>query len=262
MTTVTAPPRLGTHLRTAAIVAASILALAAFSWPLLTSALPTDAQAALPVIVFALVPALIVLSSLLLDSSVASSKTLAMLGILAAIGAAVRIASTGIGGFEAVFIVLILGGRAYGARFGFLLGMLTIAVSSLLWGGFGPWTAFQMFAVGWVGAGAGLLPKNRSVNPDARGKRREMAWLIGYGVVASYLFGALMNLWFWPFGVGPATSISYVAGAPIWENLSHFGVYTLITSTTTWDTVRALTTGIGLAVFGIPALAALRRAKL
>jgi hypothetical protein len=85
---------------------------------------------------------------------------------------------------------------------------------------------------------------------------------MGYGVIASYLFGALMNLWFWPFGVGPDTNISYVPGGSLPENLSRFGVYTLMTSTLTWDTVRALTTSIGLALIGVPALKALRRAKL
>lgn len=248
--------------RRLALLGASIIALAAFAWPLAVTAMPTQIQAAAPVIIFALVPALVVGTSLLLDSSISSTKTLALLGVLAAIGTAVRIASTGVGGFEAVFIVLILGGRAYGARFGFLLGVLTILISSILWGGFGPWTAFQMFAVGWVGAGAGLLPRNRLANPDARAKRHEMYWLIGYGVVASYLFGALMNLWFWPFAVGPQTSVSYIAGGPIWENVSHFGLYTLLTSTISWDTVRAVTTGVGLALFGVPALAALRRVKL
>jgi hypothetical protein len=250
------------HLRTFALVLSSLLALGAFSWPLLTNALPGDARAAVPFVIFGLVPALIVAVSLLLDGSISSSKTLAMLGLLAAVGAAVRIASSGVGGFEAVFIVLILGGRAYGARFGFLLGMLTIAVSSVLWGGFGPWTAFQMFAAGWVGAGAGLIPGGTSGNPDRVARRREIIWLMGYGVIASYLFGALMNLWFWPFGVGPDTNISYVPGGSLPENLSRFGVYTLMTSTLTWDTVRALTTSIGLALIGVPALKALRRAKL
>ncbi|MGV1034388.1 MAG: ECF transporter S component [Microbacteriaceae bacterium] len=249
-------------LRRGALWGASLLALAAFAWPLVFSALPTSAQSAVPFVVFALVPALIVGASLLLDRDVASAKTVAMLGLLAGIGTAVRVASTGIGGFEAVFIVLILGGRAFGARFGFLLGVATITVSSIVWGGFGPWTAFQAFAAGWVGAGAGLLPINRTLTPDRRGRRREIAWLIGYGVVASYLFGALMNLWFWPFAVGSSTAVSYLPGADLATNLSHFGVYTLLTSTLTWDTVRALTTAIGLALFGVPALAALRRAKL
>jgi hypothetical protein len=133
--------------------------------------------------------------------------------------------------------------------------MLTIALSSLIWGGIGPWTPFQMFAAGWVAAGAGLL--RRPLTP-----RGEIAWLVGYAIIASYLFGALMNLWFWPFAVGPETSISYVAGAPFGENLSSFGLYTLLTSTLTWDTVRALTTAVGIALVGRPVLAALRRARL
>lgn len=249
-------------LRRGALIAASVLAAAAFAWPLVFAALPGEAARAVPWVVFGLVPVLAVAVALLLDPAVAHSKTLALLGVLAAVGAAVRIASTGVGGFEAVFIVLILGGRAFGARFGFLLGVLTIALSSVLWGGFGPWTAFQMFAAGWVGAGAGLLPRNRSLSPDRAGRRREIGWLIGYGVLASYLFGALMNLWFWPFGTGANTAISYQPGADIGTNLTHFGVYTLVTSTLSWDTVRALTTAIGLALIGVPALAALRRAKL
>lgn len=249
-------------LRRGALIAASVLAAAAFAWPLVFAALPGEAARAVPWVVFGLVPVLAVAVALLLDPAVAHSKTLALLGVLAAVGAAVRIASTGVGGFEAVFIVLILGGRAFGARFGFLLGVLTIALSSVLWGGFGPWTAFQMFAAGWVGAGAGLLPRNRSLTLDRAGRRREIAWLIGYGVIASYLFGALMNLWFWPFGVGPDTAVSYLPGADIGTNLGHFGVYTLVTSTLSWDTVRAITTAVGLALFGIPALATLRRAKL
>lgn len=244
------------------VIAASVLALCAFAWPLFATALPEQAHAAVPIVVFALVPALLVVISLLLDGAVSSSKTLALLGLLAAVGAAVRIASTGVGGFEAVFIILILGGRAYGPRFGFLLGMLTIALSSILWGGFGPWTAFQMFAAGWVGAGAGLIPGRITGVADKAARRREIIWLIVYGVIASYLFGAVMNLWFWPFGVGPETSISYLPAGSLPDNLSRFGIYTLVTSTLTWDTVRALTTGIGLALIGIPALKALRRAKL
>lgn len=249
-------------LRTGAVIAATLLAFSAFAWPLFAMALPSQTQAAVPFVVFALVPALLVVVSLLLDGAVSSSKTLALLGLLAAVGAAVRIASTGVGGFEAVFIILILGGRAYGARFGFLLGMLTIALSSILWGGFGPWTAFQMFAAGWVGAGAGLIPGRITGVADKAARRREIIWLIAYGVIASYIFGAIMNLWFWPFGVGPETSISYLPSGSLSENLGRFGIYTLVTSTLTWDSVRALTTGIGLALMGAPALKALRRAKL
>jgi energy-coupling factor transport system ATP-binding protein len=155
---------------------------------------------------------------------------------------------------EAVFILLILAGRAFGARFGLLLGAATIAVSSVLWGGIGPWTPFQIFACAWVGAGAGLLPRR------VRGKA-ELWMLCGYGVVASYLFGLLTNLWFWPFAVGAGTGISYVPGAPLATNLSSFLLYSLVTSTAGWDTLRAITTIIGIAVVGRAILAALRRVK-
>lgn len=238
----------------AVLAGANLLALAAFCWPLLAAALPQDAAAATPYIALAIAPVAAVAVVLSLDGSVRSAHTVALLGVLAAVGSAVRVASTGVGGVEAVFILLILAGRAFGARFGLLLGAATIAVSSALWGGIGPWTPFQIFACAWVGAGAGLLPKG------VRG-RAELWMLAGYGVVASYLFGLLLNLWFWPFAVGAGTGISYVPGAPLATNLGSFLLYSLLTSTAGWDTLRAVTTVIGIAVVGRAVLASLRRVK-
>ncbi len=249
------------------LVGGSVLAAAGFAWPLFATAVPRDAQAAVPIVAFALVPALVVALALTLDQEMYTAKTVALLGVLSAVGAAVRIAGTGVGGVEAVFILLVLAGRAYGARFGFLLGLLTIAVSSMLWGGFGPWTPFQMFACGWVGAGAGMLPRvgraGTRTNPASRlAARLEIALLAGYGIVASYLFGLVMNLWFWPFAVGGGTGISYVADAPLGGNIASFTLYTLVTSTLTWDTVRAVTTAVGIVLVGPAALSALGRARL
>jgi len=238
----------------AVLAVANLAALAAFCWPLLAAALPQDAAAATPYIALAIAPVAAVAVVLSLDGSVRSAHTVALLGVLAAVGSAVRVASTGVGGVEAVFILLILAGRAFGARFGLLLGATTIAVSSALWGGIGPWTPFQIFACAWVGAGAGLLPKR------VRG-RAELWMLAAYGVVASYVFGLLLNLWFWPFAVGAGTGISYVPGAPLATNLSSFLLYSLLTSTAGWDTLRAVTTVIGVAVVGRAVLASLRRVK-
>lgn len=239
----------------ASLVIASVFGLAGFAWPLVAAAVPQDAQAAVPVVALALVPVVVIVIAFGLDRQMHSATTVALLGVLAAVGAAVRIAGTGVGGIEAVFVVLILAGRAYGARFGFLLGMLTIALSSVLWGGIGPWTPFQVFACGWVAAGAGLLPRIRS-------RRWEIAMLVGYGIVASYAFGLIMNFWFWPFAVGGSTAISYDATGPLGQNLASFGLYSLITSTLTWDTVRAVTTTVGILLVGPAALAALRRARV
>ena len=238
----------------AVLAAANVLALAAFCWPLLAAAFPEDAAAALPFAALAIAPLAAIAVVVSMDGSVRSAHTVALLGVLAAVGSAVRVASTGVGGVEAVFILLILAGRAFGPRFGMLLGAATIALSSALWGGFGPWTPFQIFACAWVGAGAGLLPR------QVRGKA-ELWMLGGYGVLASYLFGLLTNLWFWPFAVGAGTGISYEPGAPLGINLSSFLLYSLVTSTAGWDTLRAITTVIGIAVVGRAILAALRRVK-
>lgn len=256
-----APARRLTHrirmprgLEPTVLAAANLLALGAFCWPLLATALPQDAAAAVPYAALAIAPVAAVAVVVSLDGSVRSAHMVALLGVLAAVGSAVRVASTGVGGVEAVFILLILAGRAFGARFGLLLGAATIAVSSVLWGGVGPWTPFQIFACAWVGAGAGLLPRR------VRGKA-ELWMLCGYGAVASYLFGLLTNLWFWPFAVGAGTGISYLPGAPLGTNLSSFLLYSLVTSTAGWDTLRAITTIVGIALVGRAILAALRRVK-
>jgi energy-coupling factor transport system ATP-binding protein len=126
----------------------------------------------------------------------------------------------------------------------------------VFFGGLGPWTPFQIFAVGWVGLGAGLIGKL------SLGKRTKLISLAVYAGVSSYLFGLVMNLWFWPFAVGPESSISYRAGAPVSENLASYLLYTLTTSTLTWDTVRAIVLVVAIALVAKPVLAVLARAKL
>lgn len=236
------------------LVTASVIALAGFAWPLVGAALPAQARASLPWLAIAIVLALTIVAALALDRELSTARVIALLGVLTALGTAVRVAGAGIGGVELVFILLILAGRALGPRFGMLLGLTVIVFSSLFTGGIGPWTPFQMFACGWVAAGAGLLPAVRS-------RVGEVAVLAGYGVVAAYLFGLVANLWFWPFAVGFETSISYRPEAGLGENLASFWLYSLATSTLTWDTVRAITTAVGVALVGRPLLAALRRAR-
>ena len=120
---------------------------------------------------------------------------------------------------------------------------------------------FQMLASAWIGMGAGLLPET-FFGRQIRGKA-EIAMLIVYGIVAGYLFGAIMNLWFWPFVTGPAmgtgADLAYIPGGPLLENLKRFGWFTLITSTAVWDTGRAIANTVLLLLVGSPVLAAFRR---
>jgi energy-coupling factor transport system substrate-specific component len=235
----------------------SVLALGLFAWPLLAGGAGVSSPIAMTVALVG-VPVLVVLGTFLLEGSLRDTTVLALVAVLVALAATARVLSTGIGGFELIFVVVILAGRALGSRLGFIIGVLAIALSSLVWGGFGPWTAFQMLGVGWVAAGAGLLPRWQ---PKTRGSRRlEVALLASYGVLASYAFGLLMNLWFWPIAVGAGTTVSFVDGASFGENATRFVVYSLASSTLTWDTVRAITTAGGLLLVGSASLVALRRA--
>lgn len=233
-----------------ALAGLSALALVVFAWPFLPFSLSATQGSWLSLAAIALI---LLLTLSLLDGDLKGPKQIALLASLAGLGAAVRIATGGTGGLELVFLTVILGGRAFGPRFGFLLGVATIAVSSLFFGGFGPWTGYQMFATAWVGAGAGML--------FGKGHRFENLLLAGYGAISAYVFGLLLNLWFWPVAVA-SSSLSYLPGAAALENLSSFLLFSLASSTLTWDTVRAVSLAVVLVLVATPALKALRRAKL
>jgi energy-coupling factor transport system substrate-specific component len=140
--------------------------------------------------------------------------------------------------------------RSGGRGFGFVLGATTLFTGALITGGVGPWLPFQMLAAGWVGFLAGCLP-------PARG-RAEVAWLAGFAFTAGLAYGALMNLWFWPFAAyGPETS--YVPGDPFGANLGRYALFYLTTSLA-WDLGRSATTLLVVALAGASLLRALRRA--
>lgn len=233
----------------------SLAGLATFCWPLLIQ--PPEgygAGSAAPLVFLAVLPVLVVITLAELTAGGLDAKALAVLGVLAAVGAALRPLGAGTAGLETVFFLLILGGRVFGPGFGFVLGSTTLFASALITAGVGPWLPYQMLAASWVGLGAGLLPLSR-----LRG-RWEVAALAAYGVVAAYGYGFLMNLSSWPYLAGTGTELSYVPGASLAENLHTFVVYTLATSALGWDTGRAVTNVVILCLVGPAVLAALRRA--
>ena len=220
-----------------------------------TSPAPPEgvSQVTPPFLFMALLPLVVVVVLAELSEGGMDAKTLALLGVFTAVNGALRSLGAGLAGVELVFFLLILAGRVLGPAFGFVLGVTSLFASALLTSGVGPWLPYQMMCSAWIGLGAGLLP--RRTGPRAWRGRREIVLLVVYGVVCAYGFGLLMNLSSWPYAVGIAVpghegSLSYVAGAPVWENLRTFGIYTLLTSTGTWDTGRAITNSLALVLLG------------
>ncbi|UDY37424.1 ECF transporter S component [Dermatobacter hominis] len=240
------------------LVVASAAGLAMFLWPLLLSPSAGLSHGTDAPYLFALVlPVVIAVVLAELHSGGIDTKALAMLGVLAAIGAALRPMGAGVAGVETVFFLLVLAGRVYGPGFGFVLGNTTLFASAILTGGIGPWLPFQMLAAGWVGLGAGLLPRSVGGRPLRGGS--EIALLAAYGALSAYAYGFLMNMWFWPYSLGAGTDLSFVAGDAVTSNLHRFFLFTLATSTFGWDTGRAITNVVAIAVLGPAVLLTLRR---
>jgi energy-coupling factor transport system substrate-specific component len=227
------------------------LGLTAFCWPLFVepgSGLAHRADA--PWLFVLLLPLLLAVVLAEIGDGGMDAKAVALLGVLAAVGAALRPLGGGVAGFEPVFFLLVLSGRVLGRGFGFVLGSVTLFTSALLTAGVGPWLPFQMLAAGWVGFFAGCLPR-------AAGWR-EVTMLSAYGGVAGLAYGFLLNLWLWPFAIGLESGLSFVAGDPLTDNLERFVGFTLATSLG-FDIPRALLTAALVAVSARPVLLALRR---
>lgn len=239
--------------RKVVLAIANLVGLAAFMWPFV---LPTAVESAdshsgdAPWILAILLGAIGFLLFLQLGRGGMGPKAVALVAVLGAAMVALRLPGF-IAGFSAMFIVVLVAGNAFGPAFGFLLGAIGTFASGMFVGGLGPWLPFQMVAVGWVGAGAGLLPKPAP-----------WFWRIGllaaYGFVAAYLFGALMNLWFWPFQAG-SSDLGWVPEAGALANLKHYAAFYATTSFG-WDSAGAIGNAVLVIALGRPLLGSLDRA--
>ncbi|MEU9032746.1 ECF transporter S component [Streptomyces sp. NPDC048383] len=248
------PVRVGPR-AAAALVLVTLIGIAAFGWPLLA-----DRQSGLahsqdaPWLFAALLPLLVAVVVATIADQGMDAKAVAMLGVLAAVGAALRPLGAGTAGLEPMFFLMVLSGRVLGPGFGFVLGSVTMFASALLTGGVGPWMPFQMLALGWFSLGAGLLP-----GPVRIRGRAELAMLAAYGFLGSFAYGTIMNLQGWVILQGMGQGISFRPGDPVAENLARFVAYCLATSVG-WDLGRATLTVVLTLALGATLLKALRRA--
>ncbi|MDJ0385887.1 ECF transporter S component [Streptomyces sp. G-G2] len=238
-----------------ALALVTLIGIAAFGWPLLA-----DRQSGLahsqdaPWLFAALLPLLVAVVVATIADNGMDAKAVAMLGVLAAVGAALRPLGAGTAGLEPMFFLMVLSGRVLGPGFGFVLGSVTMFASALLTGGVGPWMPFQMLAMGWFSLGAGLLP-----GADRIRGRAELLMLSAYGFAGSFAYGTVMNLQGWVILQGMGQGVSFHPGDPLGANLARFLAYCLATSLG-WDLGRAVLTVVLTMTLGATLLKALRRA--
>lgn len=241
---------------------ATIVGLAAFFYPFVLPGIEqvTDdstARAGAAPLLFAVVVGVVLIVTLgsLADDAVGvdRSRTVALLGVLVAIDATLRLVPS-VAGASPVFLLIMLVGAVFGPVMGFQMGTLTLLVSAFITGGIGPWLPFQMLASGWVGMTAGFLPRHQSM-------RRRVIDLAIFGAVWGIVFGALMNLWFWPFtapGVDADSSLYWNPDLSLLETVQRYGRFYLVTSAG-FDLFRAVGNVVLILLLGAPILKLLER---
>jgi energy-coupling factor transport system substrate-specific component len=229
----------------------SLFAAAGFTWPFFAPDIES-ARFAQYFFWVAMPLAFVLLLTQLSDRSL-DAKSVALLGMLAALLAALRPLGAGAIGIEPMWFLLILAARVFGSAFGFLLGALGMLASALFTGGVGPWLTYQIFAAGVIGLFAGAFAK------DLRGWR-EQIYLLLIAIVSALGFGLLMNLQFWPWALGTNTQLSFIPGGDIQVNLRRFISFHFLSSMA-WDIPRAILTSVLVLSTGPAVLSALRRTK-
>ena len=114
------------------------------------------------------------------------ARELVIIAVLCALSIAGRAAFFMLPQFKPVLAMTIIAGVAFGGETGFLVGAVTMLVSNILFSQ-GPWTPWQMFAMGIIGFLAGILFRKGIL-------RRTKASLCTFGAISAVvIYGGIMN---------------------------------------------------------------------
>jgi len=167
------------------------------------------------------------------------ARELVVISVLCALGVAGRAAFFMLPQFKPVAALVIISGAAFGGETGFLVGAVTMLTSNILFGQ-GPWTPWQMFAMGIIGLLSGVL--------HDRG-------LLGRGRLSLSVFGALAALVIYG-------GIMNLASAVTWqENLNRQLLFSYYATGLPFDLVHAAATALFLWFISQPMLEKLDRIK-
>ena len=164
-----------------------------------------------------------------------TSKEISLVAILSGFSSVSRIPFAAIPSVQPCTFIIICTGYVFGPVAGFMVGATTALISNMFLGQ-GPWTIFQMFAWGLVGATASFLQKLHT----------KRFGLIIFGVVWGYLFGWIMNLWYWLLYIYPHTfqTLGFVMISSAW-----------------FDTLHAIGNAVFLLILGEKTIVILQRYK-
>ena len=169
------------------------------------------------------------------ENSNITSKEVSIVAALGALSALSRIPFATFLNFQPCTFFIICSGYVFGPVCGFMTGALTAVLSNMFLGQ-GPWTPFQMICWGLVGASSSLLGRHKV----------GMLGLMIWGLFWGFLYGWLMNLWFWVGYVYPWTLTTLIV-----TNINSFF----------WDLSHGIADVFFLSLFGRETIKILERYK-
>ncbi len=189
----------------------------------------------LALVVYAMIP-----FAMVFEGRRPQARELVLLACLSALAVAGRAAFFMAPNFKPVAAVVIITGVVFGGESGFLVGAVSMLVSNFLFGQ-GPWTPWQMFAMGLIGFLAGILYRKGRLKP-----KKAVLCLFGFAATL-FVYGGIMNFASLMMGTAEFTWAGllavYIAGAPV-------------------DTVHAVSTVLFLWIGAKPLMEKLQRMKI
>lgn len=174
------------------------------------------------------------------EESAAGAKEIALISMLGTISALVRLPFAALMNFQPSTFFIICTGYVFGPSAGFMVAALTAIISNLFLGQ-GPWTAYQILTWGLIGMSAGFIRRIPIASTRIR-----IGVLIVFGIIWGYLYGVIINVWYWVYFVYPLTWKTYLV--------------TLLNAVW-WDTTHALANAFFMFIFGTRTLSIMQRFK-
>lgn len=178
--------------------------------------------------------------ALIFEGRKPQARELVIIAVLAGIAVAGRMAFFMIPQFKPVIAIVIISGLCFGAEAGFFVGATTAFVSNLF-AGQGPWTPWQMLALGLIGFLAGLLFQKKIL------KSGRLSLSI-YGFLTTFfIYGGVMNM----------ASLMIYASVITWES-----VLAVYLTGAPFDLIHAFSTVFFLLIASQPMIEKLERIKI
>ena len=162
-----------------------------------------------------------------LEEKALSTKEVSLIIIYSAFTAVARIPFVSLPSVQPCSYLIFSAGFVFGPLIGFIIGANTALISNFMLGQ-GPWTLYQIIGWGLIGIIGGLLNYTKEKRPN-----KWINVIIGFSL--GFIYGWLLNLWFWLIFIRPLTFESWIL-----SNISSFY----------FDLSHAISNGVFLYLFG------------